>query len=136
MSDRTNGAITFYSVPIEQVGVVLKLVEEFIGSNDWSDHDAPPGVLQLGGTFGAHQVNCGNSDAITSALIAQAPGAAFHVFEDPFAEWLGSLNCYTPELGHFTATCDSDGTPMFSPIEVLGIMNLALVADQDRALGR
>lgn len=134
MGDRTNAQITVYACPPEQVQAVLGIIENYLGYNDWGDYDGRSGVLHLGGCFGAHEVSCGSSDEIAKQMIQDAPGAAFIVNEDPYADWLGSVNVYTPELGWYSAECDANGQPMFGVGEVRKISRLS-AKDREIALG-
>lgn len=135
MGDRTNACITVYSCPPEQVRAVIDIISEYLQRNDWGDYDAPPSVLQLGGTFGAWEASCGVSDEMAGVLMKRVPGAAFLVHEDPYADWLGSLNAYTPELGLFNAECDANGQPQYSVDMVRKIVQMESLEERETALG-
>lgn len=133
MGDRTNASITIYSCPLEQVHTVLGIIDNEFGENDYGDYNGRQGVLDLGGTVGAWEVSCGTTNSV-AVLMKEAPGAAYLTNEDPYADWLGGLYAYTPELGIYSAECDANGIPQFTATNVRAIIQMT-PEEQAIALG-
>lgn len=129
MGDRTCGQVTIYACPPDQVNAVLDVLDQYgLYEGDWEGTypREPLTSLTLGEMYGDNQMSCGAADDIAAVLTDVAPGAAFEVSEDPYADWLGSLNRYTPSLGHWSAECDANGQPQFSGDVILSWLDAHL----------
>ena len=130
MSDRTAFACYIYACPEDQQAGALSVLTEGYGLDlNWGMSEGEG--LSLTEAYTAEEISCGSADFIAKELIEAAPGCSFVLWEDPKYEWLGSLNAYTPELGHFTAECDANGRPVYTAAEITSM--IAAAGDVDRA---
>lgn len=124
MSDRTPVQLIVADCPIDQVAAVLDLVKRFGLHVEYITDDQPvDGQLGLGVTYMDTEVVCGSAFTMARQLQQTAPDASWEVWEDPAYEWLGDLYRFTPELGLFTAECNSQGDPVFTDEQVLRLFD-------------
>lgn len=98
------------------------LAEEYAGNLPGAGEeryslDEVPAVT-IGERYLARDVGCGSAEEYADALSEAAPGTSFVLWEEPTPEWLGTIFAYTPDLGMFTAECDTDGNVTLSPDEI------------------
>lgn len=110
MGDRTYMAATIHDCPPERAGEVLNALAEFMAV------DNEP-ALKLGEEYDVDETYCGNSEELASAL-ADIEGIAFEVYEDPKYEWLGAVHLHTPELGSWSAQCETNGGAVFAASDI------------------
>lgn len=128
MGDTTTFQAYVYHCPADQVDAALAELEAYDLQVNWGSRKTP-GRLELAEPYTSHDIGVGAASDIASALIEEAPGCCFVLWEDPKYEWLGSLYAYTPELGLFSAACDAGGQPVLTRSEIA-----QLIADASEGL--
>lgn len=132
MGDWTAGAAVIYACPPRRVRTVLDILEfygladdEPIGGTATDDTEGNAGkraVVTLGEEYSCDEsFRCGSAADLSDELIEKAPEVAFIVYEEPAYNWVGTFCSYVPELGLFTADCDTTGEPLLSRSYVLGL---------------
>jgi hypothetical protein len=71
---------------------------------------------------------CENCDD-SGIIIKPAGEFAWHVHEDPAYEYMGDVFVHVPEVGYFTAECDSDGNPRVTTDALITAVNEATDLD-------
>ncbi|WP_181273658.1 hypothetical protein [Brevibacterium oceani] len=139
MSDRTHVQLIVHDCPPDQAAAVLSIIDQHDLHLEYVEDGQPAdGQLGLGLTYMDPEVVCGSAQLIAQELEQSAPGASWEVWEDPKYEWLGDLYRFTPTFGPWTANCDAEGTPVFTPDEVHRLAVLPNTVDEParaRALG-
>jgi hypothetical protein len=117
VGDRTSFQVTIYECPPDKVAEVLAVIEEYdlgvdwnVGA-EWNVGGPTPGdktELVLGQQYNRHEMLCGSAGEIAGEL--NEIGATYECWEDPKYEWLGEYHAHTPQLGHFSGECDSNGS--------------------------
>lgn len=146
MGDTTNLTMYVHSKDPRVITAARACFENFAGEqNRWTDdYDEAKGEMCLG----AGDVSVGNANELACALdelftkadneiqcgfckgegcencngdgviAAKLPDFAYHVWEDPKYEYLGSSYMHVPEVGDFNGDCDSDGKVVVDTTEV------------------
>lgn len=119
MSDRTHLTLKISDCPASQAQAVIDLIDQH-GLHPECDQPGQPAddQLGLGLAYMDHEVTCGSAQEISTHLQRVAPEASWEVHEDPAYEWFGDLYRFTPGLGVFTAECDAQGEPVFTPAQI------------------
>lgn len=130
MSDRTALQVIVLSCPLERVRAVLAVLakhglREFGGAED---------VVVLREEYLALEMPIGTAEHLATELVAAAPEVAFLTWDDPRYEWLGTVFAYVPGVGQFTGPCDSQGIPLWTTDQVLGLLGPGKVLDADGEL--
>jgi len=140
VSDRTPVQLTVYDCPPSQAAAALRVIHEYGLRFEFLNEGQPADdQLGLGLTYMDPEVPCGSAQLIAHTLQESAPRASWEVWEDPAYEWLGDLYRFTPDLGLWTANCDTEGTPLFTPDDVHRLAALPNTTDEParaRALGQ
>jgi Protein of unknown function (DUF3145) len=118
MSDRTNFQVYVYECPEDQREAAAAAITDIYDPDEGSTDDLAEGIT-------VYEARVGTADEVAAKLREAAPGASFYLWEDPCYEWLGDMYAYTPELGIFTAACDSYGEPVFKLSEVVVVVREA-----------
>lgn len=116
MGDWTSGAATIHACPPHRVRPVLDAFAEY---GLYYEDAANDTALHVGEWYSADEFRCASATELANELITYAPEVAFTVYEEPAYEWVGTICTYVPELGLFTAGCDTDGDPLFTQKHVL-----------------
>ncbi|WP_370973632.1 DUF3145 family protein [Amycolatopsis sp. cg9] len=116
MGDWTSGAATIHACPPHRVRTVLDTLAEYDLAYDDAEDNT---TLHVGEWYTATEFRCASATDVAHQLINHAPEVAFTVYEEPAYEWIGTTCTYVPELGLFTAGCDTDGDPLLPQKHVL-----------------
>lgn len=108
-----------YAVPAEQIAAVVDVIEEYGLSSSYGDFtSAQKPQIRLGGNYGKRDTRGTCAGEIAAELIANAPAAVFHAWDDPAEDYLGSGVIYAPGLGLFEFDSNAQGQPVFTAREV------------------
>lgn len=135
MGDRTCFQLQIADCPADQASAILEIIDAHglsVGIDD------APNILRLGERYACDETLCGTAEEVAAELQSVAPDASWECWEDPKYEWLGDLYRFTPDLGVFTAACDGEGQPRFTPLNVRQFMKKAAAIDETelrRSLG-
>ncbi len=111
MSD-TVTYLTIHACPPHRVRAVATALEDhWLVDVDGSARK----TLQIGEPY---TIDTSEVDELADDLIETAPEMSFTAQTDPTDEWLGSLRRYVPALHRFEASCDHDGSAVFTTAQV------------------
>lgn len=133
MSDTTAATIVVWGCPPDNRTEVstLLLAQHFVPGHG---REEPPAEVVLG----EHYIDglLHHDDLSPLERLAEL-GCSFEGWEDPVAEWLGTLTLYTPELGWWSGPCDADGAIVVAESTLLeAIYGHGDLAEVERYLAR
>lgn len=121
MSDYTPVQLIVYDCPPEEREAICEIIEsEGYGIDYFGGHDFE--TLLFDQAYGDDEASLTAPEDVGNEIIARAPGSTFVIWSDPKYEYLGSIVMYAPDLGPFTADCDSDGNAVFTAAKIISLV--------------
>lgn len=128
MSDRSALQLYVYAMPDEDQAAVRLGIED----NCLEPYENSSSGIVLGMRYLTDEVPVGSAHDLAVHLLANAPGTAFELWQDPVFEHPGRYVAHLPGIGSYEGACDSYGSPLVKLTEVLDTLTTA--PDGDAAL--
>lgn len=127
MGDRTAARLEVLAIGEGEEQAFLDVINEYGLSPDSEMSFPTHGVTKVepGTDYGDYEFSCGEGATLASTLLEKAPNSTWSFTEDPAYEFLGDYYCNIPAIGFYSAPCNGEGVPVFTPDQVLNMTKLS-----------